>query len=391
MSSDPLGVLIAGLGGCTGSTFALAVEGMKAGLLEEEAGITDVGEHWPRFIGVGDIAIGGWDLTDESLLDRATHYDIISPTVLVALRDAKKDVRPMIGVTYPSDYIEGPPAESSPKTLDAIRHDIRRFRSQSGVNRCVLVSLLPPEPACDPDLVEQDLPTLLKTLLDGERHRVRSSLVYTAAALLEGCAVIDFTPNAALEIPVFNELAVAKGVPIAGRDGSTGQTILKTHLAELFRARNLVVDGWYSTNILGNSDGAALMDPARRRIKMRDKLDGLGQVLGYEVANHVVTIDYYRPRGDDKESWDAVDLRGWLGSSMQLKLNWQGRDSLLAGSLLLDLVRLIATERVWQQVGIVPELGYFFKHPLGTEERSPSALLRTLYELWDGSPENGER
>jgi myo-inositol-1-phosphate synthase len=181
---------------------------------------------------------------------------------------------------------------------------------------------------------------------------------------------VNFTPNT-VEIPVLLEEADKKGIPMAGRDGKTGQTYFKVVLASALKARNLRVDGWYSLNILGNADGANLMDPDRAAEKLSNKTNLLDDILGYTVGEnygapaHKVHIDFYPPRGDAKEAWDAIDFKGLFGLPMSIRLNLLGRDSILAAPLVLDLARWMAALQVAGRRGPVPELAFYFKKAVG--------------------------
>jgi myo-inositol-1-phosphate synthase len=195
-------------------------------------------------------------------------------------------------------------------------------------------------------------------------------LAYALAAVAAGVPVVNFTPNS-VEIPLLLDQAVRQGVPVAGRDGKTGQTYLKVVLASALKARHLLIDGWYSLNILGNADGANLMDPDRAAGKLSNKTNLLDEILGYTVGEnygapaHKVHIDYYPPRGDAKEAWDAVDFKGLFGLPMSIRINLLGRDSILAAPLVLDLARWAAALQLAGRCGPVPELAFYFKKTVG--------------------------
>jgi len=195
--------------------------------------------------------------------------------------------------------------------------------------------------------------------------------VYVLAAVEAGIPVANFTPNT-VEIPAVAAAAEKRGVPVAGRDGKTGQTYFKVVLASALRARGLFVNGWYSLNILGNADGENLMDPEHAACKLENKTDVLEEVLGYSPgmkpygrSAHKVHIDYYPPRGDAKEAWDVIDFESIFGLSMSLRLNLQGRDSILAVPLVLDLARWLSAARAAGRGGLVPELAFYFKKAAG--------------------------
>jgi myo-inositol-1-phosphate synthase len=190
----------------------------------------------------------------------------------------------------------------------------------------------------------------------------------------------NFTPSLT-KIPALEKLAEQKGVPICGEDGKTGQTLLKTVLAPAFVVRQLKVDGWYSTNILGNNDGLVLNDPASNKSKINSKISVLDDILGYKVANHQVHIHYYPPRGDAKEAWDNIDLEGFLGERMQLKVNFLCKDSILAAPLVLDLVRLAEVAQRNGDKGIQRQMSVFFKSPYHSDGEHPIHDLFRQYDL----------
>jgi myo-inositol-1-phosphate synthase len=229
----------------------------------------------------------------------------------------------------------------------------------------VFINLLP---AC----VQKDIIHYQKVseLFKKDTFKDFPDLAYTLAAILSEIPVVNFTPNI-VEIPAIIKEAEQRNIPMAGRDGKTGQTYFKVVLASAFRARNFLVDGWYSLNILGNADGMNLMNPENAKEKLANKTKLLDEVLGYEVgqkygaSSHKVHIDYYPPRGDAKEAWDVIDFSGMFGLPMSLRVNLQGRDSILAAPLALDLGRWLAALKLAGRRGLVPELGFYFKKPVG--------------------------
>jgi myo-inositol-1-phosphate synthase len=196
-------------------------------------------------------------------------------------------------------------------------------------------------------------------------------MVYAYAAIAEDAGYVNFTPSLAADVPALVAFAEQRGVPVAGKDGKTGQTMVKTVLAPAFRARALTVEGWYSTNILGNRDGLALDDPDSLNSKLQTKGSVLDSILGYPVEDHVVRIDYYRPRGDQKEAWDAIDLVGFLGQRMQIKVDFQCRDSILAAPLAVELARLTDLAQQRGEGGVQRQLGWFFKAPMTADGGVP--------------------
>ena len=382
-ASRDWGVLVAGLGGFTGTSFALGVRAHQLGLVDAATTITHHGKWTSAPLPSLDrLVVGGWDTTTEPLLDRAHTQRVLPSAVLHQLGDDQVATsETAVGVRCRSDFGAPDVVPVLDDPVGYLRGSIRSFKATHGLERVVVVILLPPELPVPEQLRTASADELMIATRDVEGSGLRASQLYTIAALHEQCPVVDFTANASLELPGILELAESSRTPVAGRDGSTGETALKLHLADFLRDRDLSVVGWYGTNILGNPDGLALTDPQRRTLKMRDKTEGLSSSLGYEVPDHTVSIEHHRPRGDNKEFWDAIDIETWLGGSASLRLNWIGPDSLLAGQILCDVTRIVASDLVADRSGIVAELGYFFKHPLGTSERSLARLWDQLHSL----------
>lgn len=207
---------------------------------------------------------------------------------------------------------------------------------------------------------------------------IRPGMLYAYAAIKSKCAYVNFTPSVTNEIPALQELAELQAVPTAGKDGRTGQTLYKHVLGKMFKQRGLNIVGWYSTNILGNQDGAVLEHPTHSSTKIDSKSIGLEQILGYSHFDHKVRIDYFPVRGDRKEAWDTIDFEGWLGERMTMKINWLGIDSILAAPLIIDLSRFMDHALREEKVGIMKHLSLFFKAPIGTEEYALDQQYQTL-------------
>jgi myo-inositol-1-phosphate synthase len=256
------------------------------------------------------------------------------------------------------------------------------FRASARLDGLVLINLSsteanPREPACYQSVDS------LEAALDANDPRISPSVLYAYAALSAGCPHVNFTPTRVTDWPAMVELARRRGVPVCGKDGKTGQTLLKTVLAPAFRDRNLRVEGWFSTNLLGNRDGQVLADPESLQSKLATKTDVLEGILGYPVE-HQVHIHYYKPRGDAKEAWDNVDLVGFAGQKMQVKVNFLCRDSILAAPLAIDLCRLADLAQFNNQSGAVEELGVFFKSPqtAGGKPEHDFARQEAALERW---------
>ena len=266
-----------------------------------------------------------------------------------------------------------------------LREAIRRFRDDCGARRAIVVDLASTERFCEPGPVHEELGAFERALAVDD-PAVSPGMAYAWAAIREDVPFVSFTPSLTCEIPALRGLAEARGVPVCGKDGKTGQTLYKSVLAPMLRQRNLRVRGWYSTNILGNNDGAVLDKSEHRATKIASKRSGLARILGYEDFEHQVHIHYYPPRGDFKEAWDVVDCSGWLGIPLQIRVNWQASDSALAAPLVVDLCRWADWAAERGEGGILPWLAAYFKSPLGSTEHDfarQCALLRA-HVLGDG-------
>ena len=189
-------------------------------------------------------------------------------------------------------------------------------------------------------------------------------MLYAYAAIKSGIPYANFTPSIAADVPALMSLAEERNVPVAGKDGKTGQTMMKTVIAPALKARSLHVDGWFSTNILGNRDGLALTDPNSLQSKLNTKGGVLDEILGYPVEDHLVDIRYYRPRGDDKEAWDNIDVTGFMGQKMQIKINFLCKDSILAAPLAIEIARVVGLASKREDGGAQEQLSHFFKAPM---------------------------
>jgi myo-inositol-1-phosphate synthase len=322
---------------------------------------------------------GGWDLNADDLAKAAHVHRVLEPAQIEAVAERMQGIEPWPAIADPA-YCRnatgtnvvgiGPLRDR----VARVRDDLRRFREEEGLERVVVVNLASTE--AWPDLTSSvlgDIDTFEKGL-DLDEDVITPGMIYCYAAITEGCPYVNFTPGFT-DVPALLELAEQLNVPVAGKDGKTGQTLIKTVLAPAFRSRALKVEGWYSTNILGNRDGAILDDPSSLASKLDTKGSVLDSILGYDVDDHVVRIDYYRPRGDAKEAWDNIDLVGFLGQKMQLKVDFLCRDSILAAPLVLELVRLVAEADRRGEGGPQEQLGYFFKAPVTRVGQMPEHAL----------------
>lgn len=370
MSKERLGVLLIGAGGAVASTVIAGVAMMKKGT-ERYGMITEA--PLGASLGVVDLdnlVFGGWDLRAENLYEAAAHHGVIPPHKLATVENELKTMRPWPGVTsaahLPSDLGSNlVQAKSFRDELRIMREQVTAFQRENHLSRLVMVNLTSTERYCEVADVHTTIESFEKGL-DADDARISPAMKYLYLAITMGIPHANFTPSLS-NVPALEALSLSKGVPIAGSDGKTGQTFLKTAIAPAFVVRQLKVDGWYSTNILGNNDGKVLHDPGSNKTKVNSKRGVLDDILGYHVADHQVHIHYYRPRGDAKEAWDNIDLLGFLGEGMQLKINFLCKDSILAAPLVIDMARLLDVAHRAGEKGVQDQLSLFFKSPYPVE------------------------
>ena len=354
-ANRPLLLLIAGAKGAIASTMAVAVIASRNAPDTVLPSLT-TREKFPFLGTVDETILAGWDNDPQPMAAATLSQGILPESLCQRHADALDNIA----------LNAAPPAgESLSDQVERLKSDIQRFRDNHPTAIPVLVNLLPAAPLADLSHC-RDLPELYGS----DSGHSLPDLAYALAAVLSGVPVVNFTPND-IEIPVVVAEAVKHGIPLCGRDGKTGQTYLKVVLASALKARSFMIDGWYSLNILGNADGMNLMEPERAAGKMSNKTDLLDDILGYKVGQrygtptHKVHIDYYPPRGDAKEAWDVIDFRGLFDLPMSIRLNLQGRDSILAAPMAIDLARWMAALKLTGISGPVADLGFFFKKPIG--------------------------
>ncbi|MEX2550032.1 MAG: inositol-3-phosphate synthase [Nitriliruptoraceae bacterium] len=384
-----LGVVCVGLG-AVATTFIAGVELIRKGLAEPVGSLTQLGTvrlgkrtegRSPRvdelvpLAGLDDLVFGAWDpfpddayvsALNAGVLDAARHLEPIAEQL--------RAIRPMAAAFDPSyvKKLDGPnvmPDRAKRPMLERIRGDLNAFREQHGCDRMVMVWCGSTEIYVEPGPQHADLDAF-EAAIDADDPTITPSMLYAYAALLEGVPFANGAPNLTVDTPVLRTFASDHGIPICGKDFKTGQTMVKTVLAPMFKARMLGMDGWYSTNILGNRDGEVLDDPDSFKSKETSKLGVLDTILQPDVypelygdLHHVVRINYYPPRGDNKEGWDNIDFVGWLGYPMQLKVNLLCRDSILAAPLALDLALFLDLAQRAGMGGIQEWLSFYFKAP----------------------------
>jgi myo-inositol-1-phosphate synthase len=380
-----LGVLTVGLG-AVASTVIAGVELIRRGLAEPVGSLTQMGtirlgnrtpliRDFVPLAGLDQLVFGAWDPISDTAYEAALKSGVLDRTGHIEpIAAVLKEIEPMPAV-FDQHYVrrlDGPnvkPGASKRDLAEALRQDIRDFKSAHSCDRMIVIWCASTEIFLEPGPAHQDLDAL-ESAMAANDESVPPSMLYAYAALKEGVPFINGAPNLTVDVPALTELARAAGAPIAGKDFKSGQTLMKTVLAPMLKARLLGLQGWYSTNILGNRDGEVLDDPDSFRTKEQTKLGVLEHVLQpdlypqlYGDVYHKVRINYYPPLGDRKEGWDNIDLFGWLGYPMQIKVDFLCRDSILAAPLALDLVLFTDLAQRAGLNGIQEWLSFYFKSP----------------------------
>ncbi|MCK5436474.1 MAG: inositol-3-phosphate synthase [Desulfobulbaceae bacterium] len=337
------------------------------------------------------MVFGGCDIRQGSLLpavrDLCRGLNTVSASLLQEIEEDVKSVEPHISPGTQSNC--GPEIEqlgrrtqnrlSPADEVEVIRGCIRAFRQDNNLDQVVVINLASTEPMLKITDSHLNLRAFKAMMETGDETAVRASTLYTYAALLEDCAYINFTPSNGALIPALIELAESRGLPVMGNDGKTGETLVKSALAPMFKARNLDVLSWEGFNILGNMDGQVLSNATNREAKIKSKDQVLPKILGYEPHSRV-HINYVPSLGDQKTAWDFIHFQGFMGAKMSLQFVWQGYDSMLAAPLILDMTRLAVLARKRGEIGLMPQLACFFKNPIGVEEHSLSCQQKMLLE-----------
>ncbi len=383
-----LGVLLVGLGAVS-STFIAGVELIKKGVGKPVGSLTQLGtirlgkrtdKRTPRiadFVPLtspDDLTFGAWDIFPDNAYQAALRAGVLERGLIDVVRRELEAVVPWRGV-FDHDYVKrlnGTHVKQGPTKLDLAQQlmaDIDAFRARSGVARTVMVWCGSTESFLVPGAVHSSLANFEAGLHNND-PAIAPSMIYAYAALSCGIPFANGAPNLTVDIPALTELADRNRVPICGKDLKTGQTLMKTIIAPGLKARMLGLTGWFSTNILGNRDGEVLDDPSSFKTKEESKLSVLDVMLQedlypdlYKGHLHQVHIHYYPPRGDNKEGWDNIDIFGWLGYPMQIKINFLCRDSILAAPLVLDLTLFLDLAQRAGMKGIQEWLSFYFKSP----------------------------
>jgi myo-inositol-1-phosphate synthase len=384
-----LGVLTPGMGAVATTLYA-GVFAARKGIAEPIGSLTQTGHirlgkrtegrsplirQFVPLAPLDDIVFGGWDPYSDDAYTAAMKAGVLRPEHLEAVGDELRMIKPMKAafshrwVSRLEDTDNVMENGSMMSQVEALIEDMEHFRVEHGCDRLVIVWCGSTEAYEEPSEVHMTLASFEEGLRNNHPH-ITPSQIYAYAALVAGVPFANGSPNLTVDIPAMTELANRQGVPIAGKDYKTGQTLIKTIIAPGLKARMLGIRGWYSTNILGNRDGEVLDDPENFRSKEVSKLGVLEQILQPELypqlygdLYHLVRINYYPPRGDDKEGWDNIDIFGWLGYPMQIKIDFLCKDSILAAPLVLDLALFMDLAQRAGQKGIQEWLSFYFKSP----------------------------
>ncbi|MEZ4256055.1 MAG: inositol-3-phosphate synthase [Polyangiales bacterium] len=388
-ASGKLGVLLPGMG-AVGTTVIAGAMLARKGIAKPIGSLTQMGtirigkrtdgrspliRDFVPLAGLDDLVFGGWDLFHDDAYTAARTADVLTKEHLDAVRDELSAVKPMEAVFFP-EYVKRLRGENVKKSTDkwelaeAVRADIRNFKSTNGLDRAVAVWCGSTEVHHEPAAVHQSVKSFEEGLKKSD-PAISPSMIYAYACLREHVGYANGAPNLTVDIPAMTELSKEMGAPISGKDFKTGQTLMKTILAPGLRARMLGIRGWFSTNILGNRDGEVLDDPDSFRSKEVSKLGVLETILQpqlhkdlYGDMYHKVRIEYYPPRGDQKEGWDNLDIFGWLGYPMQIKIDFLCRDSILAAPVALDLAIFMDLAQRAGFSGIQEWLSFYYKSPM---------------------------
>jgi myo-inositol-1-phosphate synthase len=384
-----LGVLLPGMG-AVATTFVAGVEAIRKGFHKPIGSMTQMGtirlgkrtdgrspkiSEFVPLATLDDLVFGGWDIFEDNAYEAAKHAGVLSNEDVEKIAPFLKSVQPMAGVFEPSyvKKLSGTFVKKGKSKMDLAEQlmaDIEDFKKKNGVDRCVAVWCGSTEVYREPSDVHSTLAKFEEGLRKSDDN-IAPSAIYAYACLKSGVPYANGAPNLSVDFLAMQELAKKQGMPICGKDFKTGQTLMKTILAPGFKARYLGLEGWYSTNILGNRDGEVLDDPESFKSKEVSKLGVLEHILQphlhpdlYKDFSHVVRINYYPPRGDNKEGWDNIDIFGWLGYKMQIKIDFLCRDSILAAPIVLDLALYMDLAQRAGMSGIQEWLSFYFKSPM---------------------------
>lgn len=377
-----LGVVIVGVNGAVSSTVIAGVELMVRNIVPRVGMITEPGNPAPgeqitdhmAFTPLEDIVFGGWDLQLGDVYAAALHHKVLPEHELAQVKEKLQAIKPWPAV-FSGEYASNAKGDNIVKVknfreeLAHIEKTILDFKKANDCETVVMVNLASTERYQETLDVHNSLAAFEKGI-DENHSAISPAMRYFYVANKLGVPYCNFAPSLT-NIKALEEQANELRNPYCGMDGKTGQTLLKTALASMFRVRNLKIIGWYSVNFLGNNDGLILDNPASNKTKVLSKAAVLDSIVGYRVENHQVHIHYYKPRGDAKEAWDNIDIGGFCGVPMQMKINFLCQDSILAAPLVLDMVRLIQVAKARGEKGIQEQLSIYFKSPYHSPDKKP--------------------
>jgi len=377
MPSPKLGIAVVGIGCAVGTTMVAGIELIK----QAAVGMTGLplADLSTELVDYADVVLAGWDLFPDHLAKAAEEHDVLTHKQFVSVENTLRSIKPwpaasdvhFLANVSGTNHLD---SRSHREIISKLRSNIAEFRKS--VDSLVVINLASTEKlAVEGNEFFNSLEDFERALDENARD-ISPAMLYAYAAIAEGVPYGNFTPSVAADIPALIEFAEKQQVPVAGKDGKTGQTFIKSVLAPALKARALKVDGWYSTNILGNRDGLALSDEDSLASKIKTKSSLLEDILGYDVEDHIVDIRYYRPRGDNKEAWDNIDVSGFLGQRMQLKVNFLCKDSILAAPLAIEIARCLDLAQRRGQTGIQEQLSVFFKLPMSKNRTPEQAFHR---------------
>jgi len=392
-----LGILIVGLNGAVSTTFLSGVYSIIKGHSSPVGSISQMGtirlgrreynnspliKDIVPLADLSDLVFGGWDIRDENCYESALYANVLKKEDIEIVKNELMIIRPMKGV-FEQEYVKrlkGEYIKEGNNKFDKmmmIKEDIRNFKIINDVDRLVVIWCASTEIYIPVNEIHQDLDDFIDAMINNDPD-ISPSMLYAYAAISEDVPFINGAPNLTCDVPAIIDYALENNVPIAGKDFKTGQTLMKTVIAPMLKAKMLGLNGWFSTNILGNRDGEVLEDPDSFKTKEESKLSVLNYILQpslypdlYSNYYHKVRINYYPPKGDDKEGWDNIDIFGWLGYPMQIKVDFLCKDSILAAPLVLDLVLFMDFAKRMGYKGIQDWLSFYFKSPMHYENIIP--------------------
>ncbi len=391
-----LGVLLVGLGAVS-TTFVAGVEAVRRGRAKPVGSLSQMStirlgkrtegrspliSEFVPLAGLSDLVFGAWDPIPDDAYTSAKVGGVLNDADVEPIKGFLESVKPMPAV-FDRAYVKRLQG-SNVKTgankrelADQLRADIRRFKEEHGCTRLVMIWCASTEVFIKPGPAHDSL-AAFEAAMDQDDPAIAPSMLYAWASLKEGVPFANGAPNLTVDAPALRELAEQQGVPICGKDFKTGQTMMKTVISPMLKARMLGLSGWYSTNILGNRDGEVLDDPESFKTKEESKLGVLEDILQpsmypdlYGEVYHKVRINYYPPRGDNKEGWDNIDIFGWLNYPMQIKIDFLCRDSILAAPLVLDLALFLDLAQRSDMNGVQEWLSFYFKSPMAAPGLAP--------------------